>query len=40
MAVEMVVEPDRIETTVDDIGGLDDVLDRLASTVPLLLRHA
>ena len=31
MAVDMVVEPDSIETTVDDIGGLDNILERLVS---------
>lgn len=31
MAVDMVVEPACIETTVDDIGGLDHVLERLVS---------
>ena len=31
MAVDMVVEPDSIETTVDDIGGLDNILESLVS---------
>ena len=31
MAVDMVVEPDSIETTIDDIGGLDNILERLVS---------
>lgn len=29
LAVEMVVDPESIETTVDDIGGLDHILERL-----------
>lgn len=29
MAVELVVDPSSIEVTVDDIGGLDDILERL-----------
>ncbi len=29
LAVELVVDPKQIDVTIDDIGGLDDIMDRL-----------
>lgn len=29
MAVDLVLDPDQIDTTVNDIGGLDNILERL-----------
>ena len=33
LAVDMVIDPDSIDTTVDDIGGLDHILERLVRSL-------
>lgn len=39
MAVELVVDPSSIEVTVDDIGGLDDILERLVTQMEGPMSH-